>query len=201
MRKIYMTCLLALCAGPAAAQEAGYYAKVFGGLSALQGDDATLDGTTAPVAYDSGALYGGAFGYDYGDRPFRAELEFAYRSGDAVTFGGSGDYASTTLMLNGFYVFQTAGAFRPYVGLGLGYVTEIDFDITGGAEAGEYSDRGLLAWQAMIGTDYALSDSLSLFGEARFFRAEAPSLAGPGGASLSADYDTIDLVAGLTLRF
>jgi opacity protein-like surface antigen len=196
-----MTCLLALCAGPAAAQDAGYYAKVFGGLSALQGDAATLDGTTGPVNYDTGALFGGAIGYDYGDRPFRAELEFAYRSGDAEAFGGTGDYASTTLMLNGVYVFQTGGAFRPYVGLGLGYVTEIDFDIADGPETGEYSDRGLLAWQAMIGSDYALSDSLSLFGEARFFRAESPSLSGPGGASLSADYDTFDLVAGLTLRF
>ncbi|MFN5999202.1 MAG: outer membrane protein [Paracoccaceae bacterium] len=200
MRFIPLSFALLSLAGPAAAQDAGYYAKVFGGLSDLQGNSATLGGAAQSVSYGSGAIYGGAFGYDYGDRPFRAELEFSYRTGEATGSIG-GDYASTTFLLNGYYVFAGSGAFKPYVGLGLGYVTEIDFDVTSGASIGEYSDRRLFAAQAMLGADYSLSERLSLFGELRYFTTETPELSGPGGAILSADYETFDLIAGVTLKF
>jgi opacity protein-like surface antigen len=103
-------------------------------------------------------------------------------------------------MLNGYYLFSR-GSFTPYAGFGLGYVTEIDFDVTSGSGIGEYNDRGLLAWQAILGADYALSDSLSLFGEARYFATETPTLDGPNGATLSADYDTLDFLAGVSFRF
>lgn len=36
-----------------------------------------LAAATNPLGYDSGSIYGGAFGHDYGDRHFRTELEFA----------------------------------------------------------------------------------------------------------------------------
>jgi outer membrane protein W len=199
MRPYPLTILLALTAGPATAQEAGYYAKLFGGASSLQGSSVDLGGTSQPLSYGSGAIYGGAFGYDYGDRPFRSELEFAYRSSDG-TGAVSGDFASTTLMLNGYYVFSR-GAFTPYAGFGLGYVTEIDFDVTSGPGIGGYSDRGLFAWQAVLGADYAIADQASLFGELRYFATEAPSLTSAGGATLKADYDTIDILAGVSFRF
>ena len=199
MRFNPLAVLLALSAGPAVAQDTAYYTKLFGGFSSLQGDSAELGTAPQSLSYDGGVIYGGAFGYDYGDRPFRAELEFAYRS-DEATGGIGGDYASTTLMLNGYYLFSL-GSFTPYTGIGLGYVTEIDFDVTGGPDIGEYSDRGLFAWQAILGADYAISEQVSLFGEARYFATETPTLEGPGGATLSADYDAIDILAGVTFRF
>jgi opacity protein-like surface antigen len=201
MRPLTSTVLLCLlAASPAAAQDPGLYVRLFGGSSGLQGNSATLGGAGLGLGYDAGALYGGAFGYDYGDRPFRAELEFAYRSGEA-SGGLSGDYASTTFMLNGYYLLSREGRATPYAGLGLGYVSEIDFDVTSGPDAGEYSDRGLLAWQAVLGLDYAVSDRLSVFGELRYFQTETPTLAGPGGTPLSADYDTVDFLAGLSISF
>ncbi len=199
MRRSPFALLLVLAAGPAAAQDTAYYAKFFGGFSYLEGSSANLGGSSQSLSYDGGSIYGGAFGHDYGDRPFRAELEFAYRT-DEATGAISGDYASTTFMVNGYYLFSR-GTFTPYAGLGLGYMTEIDFDVTSGPGIGEYSDRGLFAWQLILGADYAISDSLSLFGEARYFAAETPTLDGPGGAALSADYDTIDLLAGVAFRF
>jgi hypothetical protein len=42
---------------------------------------------------------------------------------------------------------------------------------------------------------------LSLFGEARYFAAETATLDDPGGVTLSADYETIDLLAGVSFRF
>jgi opacity protein-like surface antigen len=200
MRNLILILLLVSpVAAPVAAQDAGYYAKAFGGLSALQGNSATLGNTAQSLRYDSGTTLGGAIGYDYGDRPFRAELEFAYRSGEAT--GVTGEYASTTFALNGYYVFAGNGRLKPYVGLGLGYVTEIDFDVTSGASAGEYNGRGFFAAQAMLGADYALTDRLSLFGEVRSFMIDTPTLSGPGGATLSADYNTLDLIAGLSFKF
>jgi opacity protein-like surface antigen len=103
-------------------------------------------------------------------------------------------------MLNGYYLFSR-GTFTPYAGLGLGYVTEIDFDVTSGPAIGEYSNRGLFAWQAVLGADYAVSDQVSLFGELRYFATETPSLTNAGGATLKADYDTIDILAGVSFRF
>ncbi len=52
-------------------------------------------------------------------------------------------------MINGYHDFDRVGAWTPYVGAGVGYVTEIDFDISGGIAAGEYNDRGGFAWQAI----------------------------------------------------
>lgn len=199
MRRSPFAVLLVLAAGPAAAQDTAYYAKLFGGFSSLQGSSADLGGSSQLLSYDGGSIYGGAFGYDYGDRPFRAELEFSYRTDEAKGAVG-GDYASTTFIVNGYYLFSR-GTLTPYAGLGLGYVTEVDFDVTSGPGTGEYSDRGLFAWQLIFGADYAISDSLSLFGEARYFAAETATLDGPGGVTLSADYDTIDLLAGVSFRF
>lgn len=199
MRPIALTILFAALAGPAAAQDAGYFVKLFGGASSLQGSSADLGGTSQLLSYSSGAIYGGAVGYDYGDRPFRSEVEFAYRSGDA-TGAITGDFALTTLMVNGYYVFSR-GTFTPYAGLGIGYVTEMDFDVSGGAGLGEFNDRGLFAWQAVLGADYALSETVSLFGELRYFATETPSLTNAAGATLKADYDTVDILAGISFRF
>ena len=99
--------LLVLAAGPAAAQDTAYYTKLFGGVSSLQGSSVNLGGSSQSLSYDAGSIYGGAFGYDYGDRPFRAELEFAYRT-DEATGAIGGDYASTTFMVNGYYLFSRA---------------------------------------------------------------------------------------------
>lgn len=198
---------LTFAASSAEAQDSGgYYAKLFGGVSSLQGDAFTLNGSSASVSFDTGATFGGAFGYDYADSPFRAEVEFAYRTGDATglpaAIGTGGDFASTSLMLNGYYMFATASNLKPYVGLGLGYATEIDFDIEGGGAAGEYSDSGSFAYQAMLGVEYPVSNQVSLYGEARYFSAGSVDLPrSGGGGSLSSDYDTLDFNIGLTVNF
>jgi opacity protein-like surface antigen len=190
----------------AQAQDLGnYYLKGTVGLSALQGNDVTLDGSTSDRSYDAGIAAGGAIGYNFANNPFRAEAEFMYRSGEAkdlpVGVGTGGDYASTTLMLNGYYAFATDTQFTPYVGAGLGYVTEIDFDIAGPTGEVEYSDRGLLAYQIMVGTEYAINDQLSLFGEARYFTVDSPKLSASDGSILEADYNTLELLAGVTWSF
>ncbi len=200
---IIATCPVLIATSAMAQDTGGYYAKAFGGISSLQGESFTLGSTTTSLSFDSGTTLGGAIGYDYANSPFRAELEFVYRSGDATDIstgvGTAADFASTSVMLNGYYVFETASDWVPYAGLGLGYLTEIDFDLEGGA--GEYSDRGLLGYQAMLGVEYPVSKRLSIYGEARYFSAGSVDLTGTGDATLSANYDTLDFNAGVAYKF
>ncbi len=199
MSRTYLALAAALFTQPAFANGDGFYLKVFGGASMLSDTDVTLSGSLEPdVSFGSGSTFGGAVGYGYENSPISAELEFAYRSGDSESGATSGgDFASTALMLNGVWSFGQSGRLSPYAGAGLGYVTEIDFDVPG---AGEFNDRGGIAWQVFGGVSYAVSERASLFGELRYFDAGSRTLDGVGG-SLDADYSTIDVVAGVTFSF
>ncbi|WP_397595247.1 outer membrane protein [Sphingorhabdus sp.] len=193
---------MGLWSGSAHAQDTdGPYLEAFAGSSMLR--DTEITGNVGGNAsFKSGPVVGAALGYDYANSSFRSEIEFIYRSGDAKTFAGgaTGDFASTTVMVNGYYDFKSLGSLTPYVGIGAGYVTEIDFDISGGRNPGEYSDRGGFAWQAMGGLNYAISKRIGLSGELRFFEAGSRNLTGSSG-SIEADYAPFEALVGLRYRF
>lgn len=198
-----LSAALSLVASGAAWAE-GFYLKAYGGASGLSDSDITISGlgTDSGVGFGSGTIAGAAGGFAYGGWPVSGELEWTYRTGDSdagATVGG--DFASTALMLNGIWNLGRTGRLTPYVGAGVGVVTEIDFDVPAGAAAGEYSDTGIFAFQAFGGVSYAVTDRLSAFGELRYFDVGSVTLAGPGGATLSADYSTLDVLAGVSFRF
>ena len=186
-----------------AAGPAGFYLKAFGGVSALSSSDIEIGGgTDSETSFSTGSIAGGAFGYGYGTSPWSAEIEFAYRTGDSK--GGAtdgGDFASTAVMLNGVWNAPSSGKLTPYLGAGIGYVTEIDFDVVSGANAGEYSDRGGVAGQIFAGVSYAVTEQFSAFGEVRYFDAGSRTLDGPGGATIGADYATLDAIIGIGYSF
>ena len=205
-RHLGLAALLVLgTTAPGFAQDAngGFYGRVFGGVNLLS--DTPLTGALAGTSgFDTGQIFGGAVGYEYAGLPLRAELEYAYRTADPDgALGITGDFASTTVALNGYYSFAPVGAGRltPYVGAGLAYVTEVDFDITGGPGAGEYSDSGIFRYQLMVGAEYAITDRWSLNGELRYFDAGSQTLTNSTGGTLTADYDAVDVIFGATLRF
>lgn len=196
---VLITVFLASIGGSATADtsDGGYYLKVFGGVSSVS--DTDLDGlATNESGFDTGQIFGGAVGYAFAGSPFRSELEYAYRTGDADGSAGiTGDLASTTVALNGYYDFTpvAGGLLTPYVGVGLSYVTEIDFDVSGGLAPGEYTDRDGFGYQLMLGAEYPLSERWSINGEVRYFDAGSQTLTGSGG-KLSADYQTLELLIG-----
>ncbi|MEM6713285.1 MAG: OmpW family outer membrane protein [Pseudomonadota bacterium] len=196
--------LLIGSAGGALAQDAsdGFYLKLLGGASFLS--DADLSGAAlGKVGFDTGFLAGGAVGYSLSGSGLRGELEYAYRTGDADgKLGITGDLASTSFALNAFYDFSPIGTARitPYVGAGLAYVTEIDFDVVTGP-IGEYSKSGIFGYQLMVGADVPIAERWSLNGELRYFDAGSQSLRSPTSAILRTDYATLDLVFGATFRF
>jgi len=203
-RTLMSATALSVALATSATADGTFYAKVFGGVSDLGGDALTFGTATSGVDYNTGTVLDGAIGYDYAASPWRAEVEFTCRSADATpaaSVGTAGDFASTSLMVNGFYAFGTTGAVTPYVGFGLGVMTEVDFDVDAGPAAGEYNDTGVLAAQVMAGAEFAVSDRVALFGELRYFTAGSQTLEGPGGTVIEASYDSLDAFAGLTVRF
>jgi outer membrane protein W len=189
----------------------GLYLNVYGGSSSLASTTLTESRTALGVLegqakFGSGMGAGGAFGYRYGNG-FAAEVAWDYRGHDIKRIGNTavdGDFASTVLFVNGYYRFDKVGAVRPFVGAGLGYITEIDIDITRGAVEQEYSRRGGLALQAMVGGEVDLTDAWSLTGDLRWTRLNTGAFksTNPGAAVLNKPkYQPVSLNVGLTYRF
>jgi len=183
----------------ASAEDGGFYLRAFGGVSMLS--DTTTSGIAVTTTeFDTGTSLGGAIGWSFATLPLRAELEFVYRSGDA-TGPLEGDFASTTFFINALYDLTVTGKIQPYVGAGLGYVTEIDWDVDAGAFAGEYASRGDTALQLILGASYALSDQWDLTAEIRRVDAGQQTLMDASGQTLKADYTTTDLTVGIAFQY
>ena len=200
--------------GAAFAQDAGdgagFYARAYGGISTLNNTTVSVGASSASARFDGGLLVGGAFGYDY-EGPWKAEVEYTYRSSDVrrlpASFARGGDYASTSIMVNGLYSFGEVGPLRPYVGAGVGFTREVDFDLTSSGPSapppsavGQYSSSGRFAYQGIAGAELPLNDRWAGFGEVRVFAIDNPSLRG-SGKTLRADYQTFDLLVGVSRRF
>jgi opacity protein-like surface antigen len=206
---------LGIAATKAVAEEIDYsgtYAKLFGGVNFAQ--DSDFDGSnqtsfpSGEASLDAGMVSGLAVGYRF-NRNFAAELDYAYRSNDidkikgtgGATIADGGDLASVAIMANGYYYFDFAETWSPYIGLGLGFLQEIDSDVdlSGLTDQTDLEDQ-VFAWQAMIGAEMPLNNSWSFYGEARFMSSPGPELSNANG-SYDVDYENLSLIVGVGYRF
>jgi opacity protein-like surface antigen len=147
----------------------GPYAGILGGVNFLS-DINRYEGRAAQ--YRAGYLLGIKGGYQFGC--YRLEGESAYRNNsiklgnDSHRFYRIYPYEKTfSLMLNGYWDINLDCCIKPYVGLGLGYswsktgFTSIKYNVT-------FTTSGV-AWQAMLGGTYGLTDCIKLNGEYRYF--------------------------------
>lgn len=202
-------------AGPAAADSTDYtgpYAKLLGGLNfALDSDYDGSSPSSFPsgeASFTTGALVGLAGGYRL-NRNFAGELEYVYRSNDidkvkgtgGTTIADGGDLASVAIMANGYYYFGFAETWSPYIGLGLGFLQEIDSDVelTGAADQKDLEDE-VFAWQAMVGAEVPMTETWRFYGEGRFMAAPGPSLSN-GNGSYDVDYKNLSLIVGVGYQF
>lgn len=199
-------------AAPAVAQDRpGLYISAYGGASSLAStsvtesrpSQATITGKTS---FGSGTGAGGAVGYRYGNG-WAAELAWDYRSHKLQRIGDTpvtGEFASTVAFVNGYYRFAKLGGVRPFIGAGLGYVTEVDMDLGRNGSDHEYSGRGGLATQVMVGGEVDLSDRWSLSADLRWSQMGKRRLSSTQGGSTLQDrptYQPTSLNVGLTYRF
>jgi len=201
-----------LASMPAVAQDrSGLYISAYGGSSSLASTSltesrASLSTLAGKGSFGSGSGIGGAFGYRYGNG-WAAELAWDYRSHDVKRIGGTpvqGDFASTTAFINGYYRFDKLGIVRPFVGAGLGYVTEMDIDLNRDGSEQEYSRRGGVAVQAIVGGEMELTDQWSVSTDLRWSEMGSGSFQSSStGATLSGKpkYQPTSVNLGLTYRF
>lgn len=214
-------CALVLMAPAASAQD--FYGSVFGGYAQL--DDPSFDGTiggsanSVEVESDDGFGFGIAVGKtfgQFGSASIRGEVELSYSDNDAtdVFFSGNGDAAevnidgaieTSRLFANVYADFETASAFTPYVGVGLGVSrSELDVSYGPGVVLDDESDN--TSAQLIAGASYALNDAYSLFGDVRYIRdfdvsTDRLSPAGDLTGTISDDVNTVSINLGVSYNF
>ncbi|WP_170329641.1 outer membrane protein [Ruegeria arenilitoris] len=214
-RLILASAALTISASGLAAQSLseGLYFQGYAGFSQLQDSDfsGTVNGSSQSVDadFDTGYGLGIAVGteipqWSNNQIGTRVELELSYREGDVdgVNFSGngpaaegniSGDVAQTSLFANVLVDFKQAGAFTPYVGLGLGATySDVDFAYGPGVSLDD-SDTNFAA-QIIAGVAYEIDSNVALTLDTRYSRAfdvSSERLA-PNGASTGTVEDDID---------
>jgi OOP family OmpA-OmpF porin len=138
---------------------------------------------------------------------FRLEGEVTYRDNNISGLSGgqtggsviSGNASSLAFMANGYYDIATGSWWTPYIGGGLGlaldHQTINSTPMPGNVVDGTSSE---LAYQAMAGIGYQITDSLNFAIEYRYFGTTSPTydLSFPGappGLNLNTDYNSTAL--------
>ena len=161
----------------AAQDEQGFYASVYGGVTATPSTDFSESRATGPavggkVDFGRGIGFGAAVGRRFGNG-WAAELALDERGNYLRRVGGvavDGNVFSEVVFLNGYYRFPARGAVRPFIGAGLGYVVAFDIDVERGGTEQEYSRQGGVAVQAIAGVEYSLAPQWRLSGDVRWSR-------------------------------
>lgn len=189
----------------------GPYARLMGGLNFAESDFTGSNPNSFPsgeASLDTGGVVGLAAGYRF-NRNFAADLDYLYRSNDidkikgkgGATVADGGDLASVAIMANGYYYFDFAESWSPYIGLGVGFLQEIDSDVelTGRNSQKDLEDQ-VFAWQAMVGAELPIDESWRFYGEGRFMSAPSADLSNSNG-SYSVDYNNLSLILGIGYQF
>lgn len=200
----------ALIANPtiASAQSAGtIYFGGHGGLNLTADSDITepvvFYGDTA--SFDTGFALGGFVGYDLGTG-IRVEGELTYRSNALDGFSllpgtpFDGGFDSLSLMGNAFYDFSTGSAWTPYVGGGLG-VALMTSDITSTGIDVIDDDDTVFAYQVAAGLGYALSPTVTITADYRFFATSNPEFSDFAADTIEFEYMNHSILVGARTTF
>ena len=201
---------LLACTAPAAAGER--YLKLVTGFGDLD-DGGTLEvrddrfASSAEASYDFGFRSGLAYGWRFSER-FAIEGEYLYSTNDfdeVVFVDGErydeGNYASVVISANVYTFFRPGQNVRPYVGVGLGWVQEVDIDFErdGGEISFETDELGL---QLMAGVAWDVNERWTLDLQARWLGVSGVEMeAEEGGGRVTADYQPLSVFAGIGYRF
>lgn len=192
-----------------------FYSRIYTGYSML--DDQTIHqegiaeaGATARNKNGSGYLLGGALGYRFDDA-IALELAWNYTTNDTENYFSdgnqftAGDFFSSILFVNGIYTFGDLWNenLNPYLGLGLGYVEEIDIDLERKGIENSYSKKGALAYQAVTGLSYNFNRFIDIFTELNYVYLSNFDLSSKSGSGrlINMNYNPISLNIGISYHF
>jgi len=194
----------------------GYYATIYGQASQLRSTTFNEIGNAGfgsglKADFGSGFGLGGDIGFRYGNG-WAAEVEWNYRSHDlkslkkgSATLLNDGDLASNILFVNGLRRFVSPDrSWVPFVGLGIGWVQEIDFDLNTSTNKRAWSDQGKIAMQLIGGAEFKLNDAWRLVADVRFLRlgsVELPAEEGVTGRLDKVNYNPVSVQLGIRRVF
>lgn len=175
-----------LSATAAAAQDAGWYVRGDAG-----GDFQSEINGSPSAKGDTGWMVSGAAGREIGDG-FRAESEVLYLDSQGG-HAGAGDLKTIAGMVNGYYDFNHQGAWRPFVGAGVGFA---QVKVDGGPSDGD--DTGF-AYQFKVGVAHPFNDRLTGEVAYRYFGVNGLEF-GRGPSRLDGDFSTQAVTVGLRYK-
>jgi outer membrane protein W len=192
-----------------------WYVRIGAGASVQNDQNIDQTGLAASgidgkMNIDSGYTAGISLGYMI-DKHWSTEVAWDYISNDAdlkLSNGNqlkNGDLASTILFFNGRYTFDEIAQtkLRPYLGAGLGLVTEIDADVRLAGKSLEFNERNKLAYQLMAGATYPINEKIDFDAGVRYLRVDSVDLEQTGGSGKikNLDYDPWLFTVGVTYKF
>jgi OmpA-OmpF porin, OOP family len=197
-------------------RDAGFYAGARGGVGFAQDTQFTIAGPTlVENEYLEGFTGGAFFGFEVRDMYHGAglrvegELGYSFFDIDTHTVGGAaataansfGSTRAFTGMLNA-YVDYGLGAFRPFIGGGVG-VARLELENHGIAAApGVMNDtQNGFAWQAMGGVAYDVTQAISLEAMVRYQSIMDVELASSTGIRSSVDLASTQVLLGVRFNF
>ena len=183
-------------------------------------DDWEVTGT---LPLDAGPGFAAAIGYG-ASNGLRAELEFGYRSsswdkwedirfavngervdtGDLGVEGKNGELTTLSVMANGLMVFDSSSGLKPYIGAGIGFAqhdgSSDGLVATIGTDTyeteGSSQDDTVLAYQAMVGVTYPISEKSEARLGYRYFATGEADFEGT-----KVDYASHNVEVGILFRF
>jgi OOP family OmpA-OmpF porin len=201
--------ICALCPAPASAQTAaqyttGPYVSLGVGPNFTNKAKTSGSGIDTEYRFDTGIAGAAAVGYGLGNG-VRVEGEIGYRKNDvdkASTGAASGTFRSYTFMLNGLYDLALGWPVTPYFGGGIGLANVRAGGVTVPGSTTRISDsQNDLAYQAIGGLSYPLTDHLKLDASYRFLGAVDPDLKASNGGKVDTRYTNHTVLLGLRWEF
>ena len=175
MRTYQLLTLLAVLVPSVSSAEMAFTDMYVGGFAGTvfgvdaEGEAPLLVGNPS-LDFDPDGQY--ALGLVFGARVapnLRAEVELSYSNSDvdktrvagtvSNVLAADGDLSSTSLLVNGWYEFETNSSWRPYVGGGIGY-TKVDADVDTMPSFSTFDDSdGGFSYQIGFGVTFPVGQS------------------------------------------
>ena len=205
--------LMTLLAVASPAFAGGYYADLFVGPNRTDDTSFAVLGTSRIATdFDTGMNYGVTFGYSF-DNPWRIEGELMRREADVDSHdldgggaiaGSAGEANSTSLFANLFYDFENKTRVTPYVGGGLGnvMVDYVNFGVPGLDALDD--DDNVIGYQIVAGVAVEINDRWDFRTDFRWLEtgdADMTSSVATGSTASSVEYSSLDMTAGVRVRF
>lgn len=167
----------------------------------------------ASLDFDPDGQY--ALGLVFGARVapnLRAEVELSHSNSDVDNskvagtvsndIDADGDLSSTSLLINGWYEFETKSSWRPYVGGGIGY-TKVDADIDTAPSLSTFNDSdGGFSYQIGFGVTFPVGQSGTVDIGYRYRETPNLNLVSANGTSFDdIDFKAQTLQIGYNYRF